>query len=491
MGKVFLIGVGPGDQELITLKAVRALEKCTAILYDRLVNKAILRHLKEDCQIYYCGKEPDCHYQSQDEINDMLAELAQAGHIVGRIKGGDPFVFGRGGEEALRLYEEGISFEVIPGISSAISVLNYAGIPVTHRKMARSFHVFTGKSAENLELDWRTVAKLEGTLVFLMGLANLENITGNLVANGMDPRVPCAVIMNGTTAKQQKIVGPLGKIAELVRDAGFRPPSIIVVGEVVKFNEFFNWYERKPLFGLNICVVRSKEQTKGIRERLIDLGAGLTEINTIKIQDYSHRLDDYIGYLSQYDYIVLTSVNGAKLFFNRLKKLEYDLRKISAFFAAIGPATADAIKEKGIIPELVADSFVAEGLFDKMKGHLHPGDKILLPRSKKARPYLCDALRDSGCIVDEIHLYEVRPGDMLPEEGLRGVDIILFTSPSTVRNMIAMTGIEAVKNKRCIAIGPITQQELRDNGIRSEVCKLYTMQGMIDQLLETTEKHCY
>ena len=487
MGKVFLIGAGPGDRELITLKAVRALEKCTAVLYDRLANRAILRHLREDCKIYYCGKEPGCHYKSQEEINDMLAALAKAGHIVGRIKGGDPFVFGRGGEEALRLYEEGIAFEVIPGVTSAISVLNYAGIPVTHRNIARSFHVFTGKSAKSLDMDWGAAAKLKGTLVFLMGLENIENITKNLAAKGMDERVPCAVIMKGTTARQQKVVGSLGNIAESVRDAGFRSPCIIVVGEVVKFNEYFDWYERKPLFGLNICVTRAKEQSKEIGERLLDLGAEVTEINTIKIKDCSHVIDDLMEQLCQYDYIVLTSVNGANLFFDRLKKLEYDIRKISASFAAIGPATADAIKERGIMPELIADSFVAEALFEKMKGRIRRGDKILLPRSKNARPYLCNALRDAGCDVDEIHLYEVVQGEMRRENGLRGVDIILFTSPSTVKNMIAMAGIEAVKNKECIAIGPVTQQELRNNGIPSEVCKTYSTQGIIDKLTETAE----
>jgi uroporphyrinogen III methyltransferase / synthase len=488
MGKVYLIGAGPGDEELITLKAIRMMKKCTAVMYDRLANDSILRHLNDDCKIYYCGKEPGCHYKTQEEINDMLVTLAKEGHVVGRIKGGDPYVFGRGGEEALRLYDEGIGFEVIPGITSAISVLNYAGIPATHRKIAQSFHVFTGKSAEKLNIDWSSVAGLKGTLIFLMGLENIENITGKLMENGRDINTPAAVVMRGTTSKQKKVTGTLGDISLKARTAGLKSPCIIVIGEVVGLSEKLSWYENKPLHGLNICTTRSKEQSKDLREGLWDLGAEVTEINTIEIQETSYKLQDYIEKLQDYNYIVLTSVNGANAFFNYLKEARFDVRKIKAQFVSIGPATTNVIMDRGIVPEITADEFVAESLYSKMKNYIRPGDKILLPRAKNARPYLCEELIKSGCIVDEVHTYETVEGSLKSDNALEGVDVILFTSPSTVRNLISMVGMEKVKEKRCIAIGPITSKELQEQGLSFEVCDDYSMDGIVKKLLEISDK---
>ncbi len=487
MGKVYLIGAGPGDEQLLTLKAVSALGKCTAVMYDRLAGKGVLRHLNEKCEIYYCGKEPGCHYKTQDEINDMLVELVKKGHVVGRVKGGDPFVFGRGGEEILRLNEEGFDFEVIPGITSAISVLSYAGIPATHRKIAQSFHVFTGMSVDKLNIDWSAVAKLTGTLIFLMGLDNIEYITGKLISNGVKSDVPCAVVMRGTTSKQRKVVGTIQNIRDKVEQAGLKSPCIIVVGEVVNFHEEFSWFEKKPLFGINVCITRSKEQAGGIRETLLELGAEVTEINTIKIKNTSMNLDNYKDKLKDYNYIVLTSVNGVNVLFNRLKELKIDIRTIKAKLAAIGPATADALIERGIIPTIVSDEFVAEALFDKLKGEVKTRDSILLPRSKNARPFLYEALLGIGCNVDEVFTYEVVEGDILTDRPLDEVDIILFTSPSTVKNLIAMAGIESVSSKRCIAIGPITAAELTGNGIEFEMCDEYNIDGIVKKLLEITQ----
>lgn len=484
MGKVYLIGAGPGDEELITVKAVRALEKCTAVMYDRLANRSILRYLKEDCKVYYCGKEPGCHYKTQDEINDMLVSLAKEGHIVGRIKGGDPYVFGRGSEEASRLFDEGIKFEVIPGITSAISVLNYGGIPATHRKTAQSFHVFTGKSAGTLDINWSAAAKLNGTLIFLMGLDNIDTITENLIENGMDREKPCAVIMKGTTSKQQKVVGKLHNIKEKVVEAGFESPCIIVVGDVVAFNETLNWYEKKPLFGINVCITRSKEQSKVLRERLLDLGAGVLEINSIKIKNTASNLDGFINNLGDYDYIVLTSVNGVNIFFNHLIEKGIDIRSMRASFGAIGPATAMGIRERGIIPKIMGEKYAAEDLFEIMKSQVKKGDRVLLPRSGNARPYLYDALSEAGCMVDEAPIYEVVEGDKRDVSLLKDADIILFTSPSTVKNIISMAGIEKIKGKKCLAIGPITAKELEANDIKPYVCSEYTVDGALEKLME-------
>lgn len=484
MGKVYLIGAGPGDEELITLKAIRKLKQCTAVMYDRLAGIGILKYLNSNCKVYYCGKEPGCHYKTQDEINNMLVELAKQGHIVGRIKGGDPYIFGRGGEEALRLIDEGIDFEVIPGITSPISVLNYGGIPVTHRKIAQGFHVFTGKSAEKLNINWNAAANVGGTLIFLMGFENLGVISKKLMENGMNEATPCAVVMRGTTAKQKKVVGTLKDIEEKALKAELHSPSIIVVGQVVQFNDKLNWYEKKPLFGENICITRTKEQAKEIREKLIDLGAQVTEINSIEIKYNEEAMGQYIDKLNSYDYIVFTSVNGVNSFFKYLNNNDYDIRKIKAVFAAIGPATEKAIKHRGIIPKIIAEKFVAESLFEKMKNFIKSGDKIFLPRAKNARPYLAEVLRENGCTVDECHVYETVLGTLPSERCFDDVDTVVFTSPSTVNNMIELVGVDSIKQKRVISIGPITGNTLEKQGIKYEVCDEYTTEGVIKKLLD-------
>lgn len=482
MAKVYLIGAGPGDEELITLKAIRVLKKCTAVMYDRLAGPGILKYLNEDCEIYYCGKEPGCHYKTQEEINEMLVGLAKKGHVVGRIKGGDPYVFGRGGEEALALIEEGIEFETVPGITSAISVLSYAGIPVTHRAIAQSFHIFTGMTAEKANINWSGAAKSNGTLIFLMGFRNFDIIKSRLMENGVSEDTPAAIVMRGTTSKQKKVIGTLKNVKEKAIEAGITSPCIIVVGEVVQFHDQFNWYEKKPLFGQNICITRSKEQSQEIKEKLIDLGAQVTEINTIKIVNTNSSLDAYKDKIESYDYIALTSVNGVNVFFDYLINNEIDLRNIKAKFCAIGPATARALKEKGILPFIVAEEFVAEDLFEKMKEYIKSNDKVLLPRSAKSRAFLKEALIEKGCSVDEAHTYDIEKGAS-PEEGVFDeVDTVLFTSPTTVKNLIAMVGLDKVSEKRCIAIGPITAKELDANGINHEVCEEYTTERMVKHL---------
>ena len=484
MGKVYLMGVGPGDEELITLKAIRMLGKCTAVMYDRLASTSVLKYLKEDCEVYYCGKEPGCHYKTQEEINDMLVDLAKKGHVVGRVKGGDPFVFGRGGEEALALIEENIEFEVIPGITSPIAVLNYAGIPITHRGIAQSFHIFTAMTAEKLNIDWNAVARLEGTLVFMMGFKNLEKITESLISNGKSKSTPCAVVMRGTTSKQKKVVGNLEDILGKVQKSEISSPCIIVVGEVIKFNEQFNWYEKKPLFGKNICITRSKAQSKEIRESLIELGAEVLEINSIEFKNTSYNLDEYKEKLTEYDFITLTSVNGVNILFDYLKDIKFDIRKLKAKIAAIGPATAEAIRDRGIIPEIVAKHFVAESLFLEMQTHVKAGDKVLVPRSKDARPYLVEELRKLNCDVDEVFTYETLCGKCRYENEIKDVDIIVFTSPSIVKNMITMVGLETLKSKIALAIGPITVKALSDQGIEAVMCDEYSCEGIINKLLK-------
>lgn len=488
LGKVYLIGTGPGDEELLTLKAVRKLGECDVVMYDRLSGSEVLNYTSENCRVYYCGKEPNCHYKTQDEINSMLVKFVKEGHTVGRVKGGDPYIFGRGGEEAVVLSEKNIEFEVIPGITSFIAVLNYAGIPVTYRKIARGFHVFTGKTAEKLDIDWRSAAHIGGTLLFMMGFSSLDIITSKLIENGMDKDTPCAVVMSGTTAKQKKVVSNLENIFRDCRTGKVHSPCIIVVGEVVKFSDTLNWYEKKPLFGNNICITRSKKQSGPMRKRLLELGAEVTEVNSIEIRHTGENIKKYINKLPYYDYIVFTSVNGVESFFDRLYVENYDIRNIKAKVAVIGPATSKAVKKHGIIPCIFSSEFVAESLYDEMKHSIKKGDKIFIPRSKNSRPYLAESLKSSGCIVDECYTYETCAGRMNSRVDFECIDTIVFTSPTTVRNMIEIAGIDEIKKKNAIAIGPITGRELQNYSIKYDMSDVYTVDGVIDKLLKIKNK---
>lgn len=484
MGKAYIIGTGPGDDELITLKAERVLKECTAVLYDRLVSNNILNYLNDECKIYYCGKEPGAHYKTQEEINDMLVKLAKEGHIVGRIKGGDPYVFGRGGEEVLALKKENIEFEIIPGITSPIAVLNYAGIPITHRAVAQSFHIVTGKSALKSNVNFKALAKEEGTLVFMMGLSNLASICNELVSNGKDINTPVAVIMRGTSSKQRKVIGTLNNIEEKVINANLQSPCIIVIGEVVKFNEELSWYENKPLFGKNICITRSKSQAKSLRVSLKSLGAEVTEINSIKIEKTACNLDEYLTKFSEYEHIILTSVNAVNIFFDYLIEKKYDIRNLKAKFSVVGNATRKALENRGIVPYIMAKQFVAEGLFSEMKPILNKEDKVLMPCSSKARDYLYDEIRKLGIEIDRVNIYNTLPGEVKNLNAFKEVDIVLFTSPSTVNNMIEIVGIENLEDKKLIAIGPQTLKTLNSNNLEGLMCKKHSEEGFLEEIIE-------
>jgi uroporphyrinogen III methyltransferase/synthase len=488
MSKVYIIGTGPGDEELLTIKAVKSLEKCTAVLYDRLVSNNVLNYLNEDCEIYYCGKEPGEHYKTQDEINEMIVSLARKGYVVGRIKGGDPYVFGRGGEEVLALQKDGIEFEVIPGVSSPISVLNYAGIPITHRGIAQSFHVVTGMSAENLNVNFKALAKENGTLVFMMGLNNLKDIIENLIKYGKDKSTPVAVVMRGTSSKQRKVIGTLEDIEEKVLLAGLKSPCIIAVGEVVKLNESLTWYEKKPLYGWNICITRSREQSQNLKEKLIELGAEVTEINSIKIESTSHNLDLYIDKIKKYDHILFTSVNSVNIFFDYLYEKNIDIRRIEAKISVIGKATKKVLKKRGIIPFKMAKEFLGEGLVEVLKPNIAKGEQVLIPCSSKSRDLLKDELINLGLKVDRVNIYDTVIGSVKNRNSFKEVDIVLFTSPSTVNNMIEMLGIDKIKEKRCIAIGPKTLETLKERGLKSYMCKKHSEEGFLEEIKELIEK---
>ncbi|GAA0078372.1 uroporphyrinogen-III C-methyltransferase [Clostridium sp. CTA-5] len=484
MTQVYIMGTGPGDEELLTLKAVKCLKKCTAVLYDRLVSNNVLNYLSEDCKVYYCGKEPGSHYKTQEEINEMIVKLAKEGHVVGRIKGGDPYVFGRGGEEVLSLVKENISFEVIPGVTSPIAVLNYAGIPITHRGIAQSFHVVTGMSAGKMNANFKALAIEEGTLVFMMGLENLGNIVSNLVSNGKEINTPCAVVMRGTSSKQKKVTGTLADIEEKVKNAKLKSPCIIVVGDVVKLNENLKWYEDKPLFGKNICITRSKKQSEPLKNRLVELGAEVTEIHSIEIEPIKNSLENYMNKLKTYNHIVFTSVNSVDIFFDYLMKKEYDIRDLKAKISVIGNATEKAVKKRGLIPDIKSDEFVAEGLVKVLKPNLKADDNVLLPCSSKSRKFIEEELIKQGVNVDKVNIYETVCGEVKNKRVFDEVDIVFFTSPTTVNNMIKMVGLDKIKEKRVIAIGPKTYEALEKNNILSEVCNEHSEDGFIKHILD-------
>lgn len=482
MSKVYLIGAGPGDEELITVKAVRKLKECTAVLYDRLVGNNVLNYLNDNCEIYYCGKEPGCHYKTQEEINETLVKLAKKGHVVGRIKGGDPYVFGRGGEEALELIKEDIEFEVIPGVTSAISVLNYGGIPITQRAVSQSFHVVTGMSASSLKVNWEALSKENGTLVFLMGLENLEGIVSRLIENGKSKETPSAVVMRGTSSKQKKVVGTLEDIYVKSKEAGLKSPCIIVVGDVVELNDKLDWYGKKPLFGANICITRSKGQSSNLREKLKDLGAEVTEINSIEFKDCTENLDKYLDNLQEYNHIILTSVNGVNHFFDYIINKKYDIRKIKASFSVVGKATAKALTDRGIIPDFEAKEFLGEGLFEVLRPNLNKGEKVLIPCSLQARDYISEEISKLGIEVHKVATYETIKGHIKNPKAFEEVDLVVYTSPTTVKNMIDMIGAEAIREKKGIAIGPITFEELKKNQIDGFVCKEHSEDGLIEEV---------
>ena len=484
MGRVYIIGTGPGDEELLTVKAVETLKKCTAVLYDRLVSNNILNYVSDKCKIYYCGKEPGSHYKTQEEINESLVKLAKKGHVVGRIKGGDPYVFGRGGEEVLALKENSIDYEVIPGITSPIAVLNYAGIPITHRGIAQSFHVVTGMSSKGLNINFEALSKETGTLVFMMGFAKLEFIKENLVKNGKDINTPAAVIMRGTCSKQKKVVGTLKNICEKVKKSQIKSPCIIVIGDVVKLNEKLNWYEEKPLFGKNICITRSKSQSTNLKANLKELGAEVTPFYSIDIKSTENNLDLYRDKLNSYDHIIFTSTNSVNIFFDYLKKNKYDVRQIKAKISCVGKATSNALNDRGIYSFAIAREFTGENLFEVLKDDIKEDEKIMLPLSSLSKENLYNNLKSVCKNVDRVFIYDTVCGSVKDTRPFEEVDIIFFTSPSTVKNMIEIVGIEKIREKECIAIGPITNDALKEVGIKARVCKKHSEEGFLNEIID-------
>lgn len=498
-GMVYLVGAGPGDYRLISLKAVDCLKSADVVVYDRLADDRILQWAPKDAEYIYVGKASSHHTMRQEDINQLLVDKAKEGKCVVRLKGGDPFVFGRGGEEGLLLEENGLPFEIVPGITSAISVPAYAGIPVTHRAVATSFAVVTGhedptKGESNMR--WEHLATGTDTLVFLMGVANLPHITKKLIENGRPADTPAAVIRWGTKPEQRVLVTTVANAAEDVAKNGIKPPAIFIVGEVVRLRDKLQWFDQlatHPLFGRTVLVTRARSQASQLTARLEMLGARVIEAPTIAItapSDGYAAIDTAIEQLHSYQWLIFTSANGVTEFFARLNVAGKDTRALGyARVAAIGSATAARLREHGIVADVVPAEFRAEGVVAALKGQLPPHAKVLLARAEEAREVLPDALREMGADVTIAPVYKTITGEVDAEslrEQLAGgeIDMVTFTSSSTVKNLVNILGsIAPLAGVKTAAIGPVTAETATKLGITPDIVAAeYTIDGLVEAI---------
>jgi len=484
VGFVSLVGAGPGDPGLLTLKGMESLRQAEVVVYDHLVSERLLEYAPPVSKRIYVGKKGSQHTLEQKEISDLLVDWAKKGKRVVRLKGGDPFIFGRGGEEAEDLAAHAIPFEVVPGVSSAVAVPAYAGIPLTHRDHASTVgfitgHEEAGRSASRIA--WEKIATGLETLVFLMGYSQLSSIAQRLIQEGRDPETPVALIRWGTLARQETIVGALKDIAKKAKKAHFGPPAVLVVGNVVRLRSTLNWFEKKPLFGKRILVTRAREQASTLTRLLEAQGAEVMSLPVIQVlpsSDYG-KLDQAIGEIHDYDWIIFTSVHGVRYFWDRLRAGRKDSRELKGIrLAAIGPATASELRARGLEPDFVPSEFVAEGVLEGMKKEDLRGKRILLPRAAKARDLLPNALTERGAKVTVVEAYRTER----PEADFAGiseklhqgeVDVAAFTSSSTVHHFLAgigQQGRDALGKGTIVAcIGPVTAASAREYGLAVQI----------------------
>ena len=508
-GLVSLVGAGPGDPGLITVRGAQCIQEADVVIYDRLAHPDLLRHAKPDAELIYVGKQADRHTLKQEEINALIVERALAGKRVCRLKGGDPFVFGRGGEEAEVCVENGITFEIVPGVTSAIAAPAYAGIPVTHRDAASSFAVITGherddrrESGERAPGDaegrrnWANIANAADTLLFLMGVENLSEIVTQLIIHGRSGDTPIALVRWGTWADQETLVSTLSDVVELVRERGFQAPAVTIVGEVVRLREKLRWIEKRPLYGKSILVTRAREQSSALLEQIRILGGKAIEFPTIRIvpqTDYT-ALDNAVRHLSDYHWVVFTSVNAIKSFRERMKICGLDARSFgNCKVAAIGPATGEALLGMGISADYVPERFVSESIIEGWPDNDMIGRRVLIPRALEARDFLPDELTKQGAIVDIVAAYTTLP-DVQNAHEVRAkllageVDYITFTSSSTVTNFVDAIGIENIAfirpNVKVACIGPITADTAEKCGLTADVSSNeHTIPGLLNAII--------
>ncbi|HEX2924227.1 MAG TPA: uroporphyrinogen-III C-methyltransferase [Chloroflexota bacterium] len=504
-GMVFLVGAGPGDQGLLTVRGADLLRRADVVVYDRLVNPVLLDlYVRDEAERVYVGKASDHHTMKQEEINALLLAKALEGKVVVRLHGGDPVVFGRGGEEAASLAEAGIPFEVVPGITSAVAAPAYAGIPVTHRGYTSSFSVLTGhERADGAEsrVCWEKLATGAGTLVLLMGLANLQTIVDELLQHGRPLDTPVALIRWGSWPQQETITGMLCDIAEKARAVELQPPVVIVVGNVVDLRESLRWWDNRTLSGKRVLVTRTRHQASSLASLLRDQGADPVEVPVLKIvpPESFDEIDRCILRLGGYDWVAFTSGNGVGIFMSRVKALGLDARAFGkARLAAIGPATAEELARHGLRADLVPEEYVAERLAEAMLARGMAGRRVLLPRAGEAREVLSDILEECGAIVDRVVCYNTLPAlegaDVLRRELASGrIDAVTLASSSTVEYLMEMLGADAIAllDRAVIAcIGPITAATARKLGLRVDVeASEHTIPGLVKALVQHLKMH--
>ena len=493
-GRCYLVGAGPGDLGLVTLRAKQLIERAEVVVYDYLCNPEMLQWAPEGAEIIYAGKKADAHTLTQDQINALLVEKTRAGHQVVRLKGGDPFLFGRGGEEAQALAAASLAFEVVPGITSAIAVPAYAGIPVTHRGITSHVTFFTGhedpeKTASSI--DFEALARLGGTQVMLMGVERIETIARQMMEKGVRSDLPVALIRWGTTSRQGIIRGTLGDIAQRVLEENFAPPAVAVFGEVVALSADLSWQQGRPLAGKRIVVTRTRRQAGALSGQLRDLGAEVIELPTIRIEPPSdlRAFAELVQDAHGYDWIVFTSPNGVTAFFEMFYKLYDDARDIGgARIAAIGPATAQRVRDFHLKVDLQPKEFIAEAVLQEFETQ---GDlenlRILIARAEEARDLLPKGLEALGAIVDVAFAYKTvaEPSDRTAARSrlaAEGADMITFTSSSTVENFLAL-GLPWPKGMLVASIGPITSQTARDRGLTVGVeAQQHDIPGLVEAI---------
>jgi uroporphyrinogen III methyltransferase/synthase len=475
---VFLVGAGPGDPGLLTVRAVELLGSADVVLYDRLIPPGALRHARAGAELVYVGKQGGGPQMPQEEIDRLLVEHGRSGKRVVRLKGGDPLVFGRGGEEALRLREAGIEFEIVPGITAGVAAPAYAGIPVTHRELASGVAFVTGHEdpgKPESALDWAALARFPGTLVFYMGVRALPRIAERLQAEGRPADEPVAVVERGTLPGQRTVVATLADVAARAEEAGVKAPAVTLVGPVAALREDLAWLEQRPLHGRTVAVTRARAQASPLAARLRELGADVIEAPAIRTQSLPAEVPD----LSAYDLLIVSSPNGVRELFGRIR----DARELAGLrVAAMGPGTARALREHGIEADIVPERSVAEGMVEALARHEF--QRVLLARGKEGRDALPDALRERGAQVGVLALYETLP-EPLDEDAVKAVaaaDYVTFTSASTVRHLLAAAG--ALPDTKLASIGPATSAELRAHGREPDLeADPHTPDGLVDALL--------
>jgi len=504
-GMVYLVGAGPGDPGLLTLRAAELLARADVVVYDALVNADLLRLAPKTAEIIYAGKRAKEQVIPQKELNQLLIEQAKSGKTVVRLKGGDPYVFGRGAEEAEELADAGVEFEVVPGVSSFVAVPNYGGVPLTHREFASKLTLITGHedpSKEASNINWEQVAKTPGTKVIMMGTDRMGEIAETLVKHGMDFRTPVAMVQWGTTGRQKSVEGTLGNIGETAKSAQIGPPTVAVIGEVVKLREKLNWFERRALFGQRIVVTRTREQASQLTKQLLELGAEVLEIPTITLEPPTHREDlvDALLELNSYDWLVFTSPNGVTKFFEYFFKQFHDTRDLGgARIAAVGPATANKLKELHLQVDLMPDEALASSIAEDFRNFESIENlKICLLRAEVANQELPQAMEDLGAIVDDVACYKTVPEtkDLTGAaakllEG--GADWVTFTSSSTVEHFHARFDLPALLKKfpqlKTASIGPETSKALAALRLKPTIeAKEHSIEGLVDALVASRGK---